>query len=155
MVLIAVSQQRIGDAVKELIVELGHTDHTQVKERQGVRQAAAALGPLVAPCATGDDTGVLGSGLIVKVDGECRRGLYLALEGTLEERCHELGERDTQLGRILAVVVVDQAAQIARQALIGNLGLGTEHLGTLEQVAVLIVQADAESQVALAVGALK
>ena len=72
VVLVAVKQQRVGDAIKELIVEPGHTDDTQVKQRQRVGHATAAFGPLVTPCSTGNDTGVFGTRLIVEVDGKSR-----------------------------------------------------------------------------------
>ena len=158
VVLITVEQQWIGDGVKsllELVIELGHTDDAHVKQCQRVRQAPAALRPLVAPSATGDDTCVLGTCLVVKVDGEGRRGLNLALEGLLQQREHELGEGHTQLGGIFTVVVIDQATQVARDTLIGHLGLGTQHLTSLEDVAVLIVHTDAEAQVTLAIGTLQ
>ena len=156
VVLITVEQQRIlMDAVKETVVELGHIDETQVKERERVGHAAAALGPLVAPRSAGNHAGVFGARLIVKVDGKRCRGLNLALERLPQKWEHKLGEGQAQFGRVLAVVVVDQAAQVARDALVGHLGLGTEDFGTLEQIAVLIVHAHAKSQVTLAVGALE
>ena len=49
VVLITVEQQRVGDALKEFLVVLGHADDAHIHQRERVGHAAAALGPLVAP----------------------------------------------------------------------------------------------------------
>ena len=113
VILITVTQQSVN-AVIEIIVDLGHTDDTQVQQRECVGHASTALGPLVTPTAASNDAGVIGTGLVVKINRKNSGRLYLALERALKERCHKLWESDTQVGGVLAVVVVDEAAQVTR-----------------------------------------
>ncbi len=155
VVLVGVSQQGVGDAVKKSALALGQIHIAQVDNVEGVAREVLLLTPYIFPAGAGNHARVLGTCLVVEVGGEVGAGLHALLEALLEERGHKLGEGDAQLGQILRVVVVDEAVDVARYALVAGLELGIEHLGAVEDVAVLIVGPHAEAQVALRVGALE
>ena len=72
-----------------------------------------------------------------------------------QERTLELWEGDADLGRILGVAFVDQTVEIARQAFVGSAQFGGEGFRPTREIAVLIGQAEAETEVAFAVGSFQ
>ena len=113
------------------------------------------LAPDVFPSGTGNHAGVLGALLVVETCHELGRRLNPALEAIAQEGCLKAREGDAHVARILTVVVIDKATQVAREALVGSLELDVQYLGALEDVAVLVVGTYSKSQVTLAVGALE
>ena len=154
VVLVGVTQQRVSDAVEEVYLALGQVHVAHVNQVERVAHLVVALAPNVFPPGTGNDAGVLRALLIVETGHKLGRRLDAALEALAQEWHLKFRECDAHIARVLAVVVVDKAAQVARQTLIGSLELHIQNLRALEDVAVLIVGSNAKSQVTLAVGAL-
>ncbi len=122
MILITVSQQRIGrsDRIQEIERALRQThivDINQV-EIMAIHCESAPLSPLVLPGRARYDARILGALLVVERHGKLRRGHSALLVLIGQKWRLELGESDAHLARILSIPVVDEAIDLAREALI-------------------------------------